>query len=57
MKRKVQMTILALCTAVTMTACGGNADTAEVQDTAAAEESAEADAQAEGEAEEQSQAE
>ena len=57
MKKKVQMTILALCTAVTMTACGGNADTAEVQETTAAEESVEADAQAEAEAEEQAQAE
>lgn len=51
MKKKVLMTILPVCVAMTMTACGGNADTVEVEETAVTEESAEPDAQAEKEAE------
>ncbi len=50
MKKKAVMTILSLCAAVAVTACGGKADTAEVQETTAAEESAEADAGTEEEA-------
>lgn len=50
MKKKAVMIILTLCAAVAMTACGGKAGMAEMQDTTAAEESAEADAQAEAEA-------
>lgn len=61
MKKKVQMALLPLCVAMAMTACGGNADTAEVkettkvEETTATEESAEADAQKEAEAEKQAQ--
>ena len=51
MKKKALMTILPLCVAMAMTACGGNADTAEVKETTVAEETAEADAQTEAEAE------
>ncbi len=63
MKKKALMAILPLCVAMAMTACGGNADTAEVkettkvEETTAAEESAEADAQTEAEAEEQAESE
>ena len=59
MKKKALMAILALSVAMAMTACGGNADTAEVkettkvEETTATEESAEADAQTEAEDEEQ----
>ncbi len=53
MKKKVLMAILPLCVAVTMTACGGNADTKEVRETTVTEESTEADTQVE--AEEQTQ--
>ena len=52
MKKKALMAILPLCVAMVMTACGGNADTAEVKETTATEESVEADAQTEAEAEE-----
>ncbi len=57
MKKKALMTILPLCVAMAMTACGGNADTAEVKETTVAEETAEADAQTEAEAEEQAESE
>ncbi len=49
MKKKALMAILSLCVAMAMTACGGNADTAEVKETTVAEETAEADAQTEAE--------
>ena len=57
MKKKALMAILPLCVAMAMTACGGNADTAEVKETTVAEETAEADAQTEAEAEEQAESE
>ena len=57
MKKKALMTILPLCVAMAMTACGGNADTAEVKETTVAEETAEADAQTEAKAEEQAESE
>lgn len=50
MKKKALKIILPLCAAMAMTACGGNADTAEVNETTVIEESMEADAQAEAEA-------
>ena len=55
MKKKTLMAILPLCVAMAMTACGGNADTAEVKETTkveattATEESAEAGTPAEAE--------
>lgn len=55
--KKVVAAILSVCIAMAMTACGGNAETAEVQETAAAEESAEADEQTEAEAQAQEEAE
>jgi len=57
MKKKALMAILPLCVAMAMTACGGNADTAEVKETTVAEETAEADAQTEAKAEEQAESE
>ena len=51
MKKKALMTIMPLCVAMAMTACGGNAGTAEVKEITVAEETAEADAQTEAEAE------
>ena len=57
MKKKALMTILPLCVAMAMTACSGNADTAEVKETTVAEETAEADAQTEAKAEEQAESE
>lgn len=57
MKKKVLTVILTLCVAGAMTACGGNADTAEVKETAVTEESAEADVQAEAEEKAQEEAE
>lgn len=50
MKKKTLTIILPLCAAMAMAACGGNADTAEVNETTVIEESMEADAQAEAEA-------
>ena len=49
MKKKALMAILPLCVAMAMTACGGNADTAEVKETTVAEETAEAEEQTESE--------
>ena len=46
MKKKALMTILLLCVAVAMTACGGNGDTAEVKEPMVTEENAEADTEA-----------
>lgn len=50
MRKKALTIILPLCAAMAMTACGGNADTTEVEETTVIEESMEADAQAEAEA-------
>ena len=55
MKKKALMTILPLCVAMAMTACGGNADTAEVKETTVAEETVEADVETEEEAGEQAE--
>ena len=55
MKKKALMTILPLCVAMAMTACSGNADTAEVKETTVAEETAEADVETEEEAGEQAE--
>ena len=57
MKKKALTVILPLCVAMTMTACGGNVDTTEVEETTAITESTEADAQAEAEAKAQEEAE
>ena len=57
MKKKALMTILPLCVAMAMTACGGNAAPAEVKETTVVEESVEADVQTEAEAEEQAESE
>ncbi len=43
--KKASTVILAICAALAMTACGGNADTAEVEETTVTEESAETEAQ------------
>ncbi len=51
MKKKALTVILVICVAMAMTACGGNAGTAEVEETTVTEESAETEAQAEAEAE------
>ena len=55
MKKKALTVILPLCIVMTMTACGGNVETAEVEETTVTEESTEADVQAEAEAGEQAQ--
>ena len=55
MKKKVLTVILPLCVAMTMTACGGNADTTEVEETIVVAENTVSDAQAESETGEQAQ--
>ena len=55
MKKKIRMAIPLLCVAMAMTACGGNADTAEVKETTATEESAEAKADADTEDQEKAE--
>lgn len=51
MKKQTLRVILPLCVAMTMTACGGNADTAEVEETMVTTDNSEADTQAKTETE------